>query len=148
MNKLPWFASLIVIFTPLIVSVFPYVTTPPRTDFGQRPELSEIAAVREGQVPPMVPGVVLVGLRSEVTVNQHSLSMQTNNNQLNGLFTKLGVQSVEPVFRDTKILATSTLRGGGLDLSHIYRLSLPSEANILHVLEELNSNPAVAYAEP
>jgi len=111
--------------------------------------LSKSNGTGNNQLPPMSPGVVLVGLKPGVTVvNTGRLGVQASDASLNTTFSGTGVQSIEPVFTNTNryLLAAST--DTEVDLSRIYRLRLAPDANVLRVVQELNTSPAVVYAEP
>jgi len=100
------------------------------------------------QLPPMTPGVVLVGLKAAVTVRTGRLGVQASDASLSTAFANIGVQSIEPVFPSAERSLTVGPTKGEIDLSRIYRLRLNPDANILQVVRELSANPAVVYAEP
>ena len=100
------------------------------------------------QLPPMAPGVVLVGLKPDVMVSTTRLGVRTGDASLNAVFAKIGARSIEPVFPNTRRSVAVASIVGEIDLGRIYRLRLAPNADILRAIRDLNANPAVAYAEP
>ena len=109
---------------------------------------SEAGNMRINQLPPMAPGVVLVGLKPGVRVSISDLGAQASDASLSATFANIGVQGVEPVFPSTKGLLSVASTSGEVDLSRIYRLRLAPDADILRAVQDLSANPGVAYAEP
>jgi subtilisin family serine protease len=101
------------------------------------------------QLPPFAPGVVLVGLKQGVSASIGVLGAQVTDPSLSSTFTKLGVQDIEPVFSTaTSSSLTPNASSTDFDLSHIYRLRLSPDADVLRIVQDLNAHPAVQYAEP
>ena len=99
---------------------------------------------------PSAPGVVLIGLKSGVSAGSYLAGARANDVSLEAAFIELGIQAIEPVFRNTQRaqLAPSNPAGGEVDLSRIYRLRLAANADLQRAVRELSAHPAVAYAEP
>jgi subtilisin family serine protease len=99
------------------------------------------------QPPPFAPGVVLVGLAAGVSVSTNGQVGQVNNALLSEAFARAGVRALEPVFPHTeqRVILDAT---GEINLSRVYRLHLPPDADILDLVRDLSANPEVIYAEP
>ena len=101
------------------------------------------------QLPSFSPGVVLVGLKQEVSAGMGLQGAHATDLSLNKAFTRLGVQDIEPVFSGVASASfTSNTLSTESDLSHIYRLRLSPDADVLKIVQDLSTNPAVEYAEP
>jgi subtilisin family serine protease len=96
----------------------------------------------------MVPGVVLVGLKSNVTMSRSATGVQSNNAMLNTRLVRLGARSVEPLFPFVRRPRAVSSVGRDVDLTRIYRLRLAPNADVLRAVQELQADPSVAYAEP
>jgi subtilisin family serine protease len=121
------------------------------TVLNDGPALLEPQPVRGAgvnQLSRMASGVVLLGLKSDVTLTMQGAHIQTGNATLNAALDSLDVQSVESVFPDAQRRVTAAAVGGSADLSHIYRLRLAPNADISRAVQILSAHPAVAYAEP
>lgn len=112
------------------------------------PQPNQVSNVEINQLPPMAPGVVLVGLKPGVTVSTSRLGVQASDASLDAAFANIGVQGIESVFPNAKRSLAAAATDNEIDLNHIYRLRLAPDADILRIVENLNANPAVAYAEP
>ena len=99
-------------------------------------------------LPPMAPGVVLVGLKPGVAIRTSGLGAQASDGSLSATFADAGVQEVEPVFPGASAHLGVASTAGAVDLSCVYRLHLASGADVLHTAQVLRASPAVAYAEP
>jgi len=108
----------------------------------------EASSVGINQLPSMAPGVVLVGLKPGVTVGTKDLGVEASDASLSATFANIGVQDIESVFPTTKGPLFAASAGGEVNLSRIYRLRLRLDADILHAVQDLKENRAVAYAEP
>jgi len=109
---------------------------------------TERLGVAEQDRPPINPDVVLVGLNPSIRLNTNVFGMQSTDATLNAVFADIGVQEIEPVFREAnQSLGIASLQDES-DLSHIYRLRLSADADVWQAVRDLNRNPAVAYAEP
>jgi subtilisin family serine protease len=123
-------------------------TTQAQSSVAQLPRPGAVSDEGINQLPPMVPGVVLVGLQPGVAVSMGHLGVRASNAALDAAFADLGVQGIEPVFPNARRSLAATATDDEIDLSRIYRLHLAPDADVLRVVRELNANPAVAYAEP
>ena len=130
----------------------PYVATahpkPERQAIVQPDPPGDTASNAMSALPPMAPGVVLVGLQPGVMDDAGGLGA-LGDSPLGPTLAEIGVQGVEPVFPGRSGLSTLDAPADGtVDLKNIHRLRLPLDANILQVVGELEANPAVIYAEP
>src|SRR5574341_1054009 len=152
MNRLRLLITGIVLATFLITPTQPLAaalaTAQGAIDVALQPSLNPAASAGINQPPRIAPGVVLVGLKPGVTAGTGVMGAQATDASLSAAFASLGVQSVDPVFpqltESSSVVSTAALN----DLSHVYRLRLPPDADILRAVEALRANPAVAYAEP
>ena len=112
------------------------------------PQLTEAGSEGIHQLPPLAPGVVLIGLKAGVTVGTSDRGVQASDASLSAAFANVGVQDIGPVFPSTKGLLSVASINGEVDLSRIYRLRLAPDADILRAVQDLSANPAVEYAEP
>ena len=103
---------------------------------------------QSNQLVPMAPGVVLVGLKTNVTMSRSASGVQSNNATLNTRLARVGAQSVERVFPFVRQPRAVTAVGRDVDLTRIYRLRLAPNADVLRAVNELRADPSVAYAEP
>ena len=148
MNKSVILSILIVL--SLIMAGQSAALTKPQTQNDTRwlPSPDQAGHTGLRQSPPMAPGVVLVGLKPGVTVRTEGQKVETSDARLSAALAKVGVRGAEPVFRNAKGLVFAAAADDEVDLSRIYRLRLPSNADIRRIVQELSANPAVAYAEP
>jgi len=123
-------------------------TAPVQGNMAQVLQPNQVSNAGINQLPPMAPGVVLVGLKPGVTVSTGRLGVQAADASLNAAFASVGVQGIERIFPNAKRPLTVASTGGEVDLSCIYRLRLVPGADVLHAVQDLNANPAVVYAEP
>ncbi|MCK4316071.1 MAG: S8 family serine peptidase, partial [Anaerolineae bacterium] len=126
-------------------------TAPVQGNIAQVLQPNQVSNAGINQLPAMAPGVVLVGLKPGVTVSTGRLGVQASDASLDAAFANIGVRAVEPVFPNAKrSLAAVSTDGeiGGIDLGRIYRLRLAPDADGLRIVQDLNANPAVVYAEP
>jgi len=101
------------------------------------------------QLPPFAPGVVLVGLKQGITAGMGVRGVETTSLSLNKAFARFGVQGIEPVFSGVRRSPlTANVTGAGVNLSRIYRLRFSRDADVLRIVQELRTHPAVEYAEP
>lgn len=96
----------------------------------------------------MVPGVVLVGLKPNVTMSRSATGIQSSNATLNARLARVGARSVERLFPFVRTARAVPAVGRDVDLTRLYRLRLAPNADIARVVEELRSDSSVAYAEP
>jgi subtilisin family serine protease len=109
---------------------------------------SQTSRVETNQLPPIAPGVVLVGFKPDVAVDTGHLGLQTNYASLSATLLDIGVQSIEAIFAETNEHMSAISTNADTDLSRIYRLRLAPNVDVLRAVQELSANPAVAYAEP
>lgn len=92
-----------------------------------------------GQGAQIVPGTVIV-----------KFAERTGNVESNGAVLRLlqsyGVTDFERVFKSVRY--KSDAKRKITDLSRIYKLTVPSGVDVLDMVQELNANPNVVYAEP
>ena len=147
MNRSIWIILTIFAIALLVIFISPSVKA---AQAGENSRPSIFDEPRSDQLPPIVPGVVLVGLKPDVTISENGLNAQTDDASLNAILTTLGIQEIESVFPGTKrqSLSVTSVNNNEIDLSHIYRLHLPSDADVWQTVQELQANPSIAYAEP
>jgi subtilisin family serine protease len=115
----------------------------------QPPQVVEANNWGINHVPSFVPGVVLVGLKQGVSASMGALGAQATDSSLSVTFTELGVQAIEPVFSSaTSASLTLDTSRADSELSHIYRLRLSADTDVLRTVQDLSAHPAVQYAEP
>ena len=73
-------------------------TLPVQDAVAQPPQASQGSNTGNNQLPPMAPGVVLVGLMANVTATVGRVGVQASDASLDATFAHLGVRDVEPVF--------------------------------------------------
>jgi subtilisin family serine protease len=92
--------------------------------------------------PEYTPDEIIVKFNPGVTVQPYLLS--TNSQNINALFQRIGVKTIENVFHGRPRQSLNNLP----DLSNIYRLRIAPGQNLLAIIDELKKDPSVAYAEP
>ncbi len=149
MNKSKSFLSISLMVSVLLAMSQSSLAASPATSHQNVPQSSPAnnnpLTVSNNQLPPMVPGVVLIGFKPGVATKFQIANAQTSDATLNTTLAALGVQSIEPVFPGSSGLKLPVI---GNSLNNIYRLRLAPDADVLQAVRELSANPAVAYAEP
>jgi subtilisin family serine protease len=97
---------------------------------------SEADTLCVSQSLPMAPGIVLMHLRSDITVYTEGSGVHTNDVSFEDVLKAVGAQAIEPVFPNTA------------SLSSIYRLHLAPDIDAACAIASLSAHPAVIYAEP
>ena len=95
--------------------------------------------------PEIVPGVVVIKLKSNVSTN--TLSKVSNTFGISSLDSKLqkyNVLSVSKMFNHKPIPANSNIP----DISRIVKVLIPEDENPLRVIRDLKNDPNIEYAEP
>ena len=145
MNKPRIRLSIMLTILLVVFLSFPFANTQAANRFA--PSYQALSGIN--QLPPFAPGIVLVGLKHQVMVRAGASGVKTTDLSLNRAFARLGVRDIEPLFPGARYLSvTADVTRAGVDLSRIYRLQLSPDANVLQVVQELSTHPAVEYAEP
>lgn len=101
------------------------------------------------QEPEFVPGELIVKFKPTAkivkTITKNGIA-NVGLESIDALNEKHKVKSWEKVFKTAKKPKAATKKVS--DLSNIYLLTLPKDADVLSVAEKYNKNPNVEYAEP
>jgi subtilisin family serine protease len=105
--------------------------------------------------PEFVPNEILVRFKPQTTVTRAASGRTTTNlNSVNALMDHYGVTSAERVFKDARPPASGAriqIDGqsqSSADLTHIYRLRLADQSDVLVAIAAFKADPNVEYAEP
>ena len=105
--------------------------------------------------PEFVPNEILVKFKPQTTVTRAASGRTTTNlNSVTALMDRYGVTSAERVFKDARPPASGAriqIDGqsqSSSDLTHIYRLRLADQSDVLVVIAAFKADPNVEYAEP
>ena len=93
---------------------------------------------------PLVPGAVLVGLEDGATLNVEGPDLDITYSGLSTMLTSAGIQAAEPGFPVSEQVPTGALAGAG----PVYRLHLGPDADIAHIVQVLEAQPGIAFAQP
>ncbi|MCW5840217.1 MAG: S8 family serine peptidase [Caldilinea sp.] len=115
---------------------------------SELPTPTGLAASGQLHAPSYAAGVVLVGFREVVTIEDGVSGAATNEPALNEMLAGFGLMSMEPLFAGDYRRAEPFRHAGAVDLTDVYRLYFPAESDVTAIAEALSSHPAVVYAEP
>jgi subtilisin family serine protease len=116
---------------------------------GAHAEAEQPSAGQGDQPPPAAQGVLLVGLRADMSIRTDELTGQGDTRLAHAL-ADVGALSADRLFPATlrRGLGTMAVDGVDVDLSRVYRIRLAAGANVHDAAAILRDEPAVAYAEP
>ena len=100
------------------------------------------AASQNPDNPAFVPGVVLVGLRENVSLATDAQGkVRTNSAGLDATLSSLGVRALKPLFSAGQAQKDASLGG-------IYRLQMDASADVKAAVKVLSESKDVSFAEP
>jgi hypothetical protein len=132
-------------FLLAIASIAILALSPFQVGIGSSNETAITGRPLEGS---FVPNEILIGLKPEVLAHlteQRLSASQTGIASLDRLSRKYAVQEIVPVFKHLSVADPAARRHG---LDGILKLTVPAGTDIFAMIEEYQTDPAIAYAEP
>ena len=129
-------------------SAAPIIPPPQQVSTARPPVPNALGRGGASTLPPMAPGIVLIGPRADVRISTNSPGVEASATSLNEDLAALRVQSAESVFPSTDLGAGDAAAGDASNWTASIALRLASDVDILRAIQVLGADPAVAFAEP